>query len=265
MESEMFVSRSEKREREDGIRYTLLKKLYFYFLNGSKIKLRLKTHPEYFFEGIIHSVDIEDCIADNQVYMTLNELKEYPKKWNEEGERRHKELQEKKREWEEADKKFKKRRGRQFVMGTFEDEIISEETSEHIGERVPELYLKSTMEELFMDCVTMIVLETQGIKTILSTQEIDPFSIHPAEINPIAYFTRGNISEETRRLIRERCKGLCELKLKGCTGNMEEVDHWIPSSRGGSEDISNLRGACSHCNKKKSDRLWEEIPAEEKI
>jgi hypothetical protein len=99
----------------------------------------------------------------------------------------------------------------------------------------------------------------------LNLRDISESSLHPASINPIQYFERGFISDEKRRIVNERCHGLCELNLVGCTEKYEEVDHWIPSSRGGSEDLSNLRGACSHCNKKKSDRLWEEIPQEEKL
>jgi hypothetical protein len=110
-----------------------------------------------------------------------------------------------------------------------------------------------------------VVKLTNGDNAIFHIDDISHSSLHPASYNPIQYFERGYISEEKRRLVKERCNNLCELKLIGCTGKFEEVDHWIPSSRSGTEDISNLRGACSHCNKKKSDRLWEEIPAEEKL
>ena len=90
--------------------------------------------------------------------------------------------------------------------------------------------------------------------------DISNSSIHPSSINPIKYFPRNNIPEWKRKIVFERCNNLCELKLKGCTKNANEIDHWIPITKGGNEDLSNLRGSCSHCNKVKFNNLFEDIP-----
>jgi len=121
---------------------------------------------------------------------------------------------------------------------------------------------KIPMQEINIDGILLDLLN--GSKMLFSFDDISESSIHPASINPIQYFDRKNISDENKTIVKQRCKGLCELRLVGCSHVFEEVDHWIPCSRGGSNDISNLRGSCAHCNRKKSDRLWEEIPLEDK-
>lgn len=92
-------------------------------------------------------------------------------------------------------------------------------------------------------------------KAYFLISEISLTSIHPSSINPIQYFERKNIPDWKRDLVFERCRGLCELKLEGCTNIVREIDHWIPISKGGSDDITNLRGCCPNCNKKKSDNI----------
>lgn len=42
---------------------------------------------------------------------------------------------------------------------------------------------------------------------------------------------------------------ICQLRYPDiCTGDAETADHKIPRSLGGSDDPSNLRGACRPCN-----------------
>lgn len=41
--------------------------------------------------------------------------------------------------------------------------------------------------------------------------------------------------------------------------NMFTVDHLIPISKGGSNEIENLRPACFACNQAKGDKTWELI------
>lgn len=58
-----------------------------------------------------------------------------------------------------------------------------------------------------------------------------------------------------RLTILERDKGLCTVRLQGCTTRAEEVDHIIPLSRGGPRyDPANCRASCGWCNRKRGDR-----------
>jgi len=43
-----------------------------------------------------------------------------------------------------------------------------------------------------------------------------------------------------------------------CSGPFEHVDHVIPSSRGGTNDVTNLVPACTSCNTSKADKLLAE-------
>lgn len=42
----------------------------------------------------------------------------------------------------------------------------------------------------------------------------------------------------------------------------DTLDHYIPLVKGGDNDVSNLRPACSECNRKKGDRMPEVAPEE---
>lgn len=58
------------------------------------------------------------------------------------------------------------------------------------------------------------------------------------------------LSDATRQLVRERAGYLCEYCQTGefLCGLRCEIDHIIPSSRGGSDDLNNLCAACTVCN-----------------
>ena len=63
----------------------------------------------------------------------------------------------------------------------------------------------------------------------------------------------------TRQSRRERATVLtrwptCYLRYDGCTVHSTEDDHVIPLSQGGSNALSNRRGACHHCHRIKSQR-----------
>jgi len=46
----------------------------------------------------------------------------------------------------------------------------------------------------------------------------------------------------------------CELRLPGCTGRADTVDHIVPLSRGGALfNPANWRAACRHCNCSRKD------------
>ena len=57
------------------------------------------------------------------------------------------------------------------------------------------------------------------------------------------------------------CNEPIDLTLKRTSSRGLTVDHWIPLSKGGLDDISNLRPAHWNCNRKKSDKLPKEADA----
>ena len=57
------------------------------------------------------------------------------------------------------------------------------------------------------------------------------------------------------------CNEPIDLTLKRTSSRGLTVDHWIPLSKGGSDDMSNLRPAHWNCNRKKSDKLPKEVNA----
>jgi 5-methylcytosine-specific restriction endonuclease McrA len=57
------------------------------------------------------------------------------------------------------------------------------------------------------------------------------------------------------------CNDPIDLALKRTSPRGLTVDHWIPLSKGGSDNISNLRPAHWSCNRKKSNKLPEEVNA----
>lgn len=75
--------------------------------------------------------------------------------------------------------------------------------------------------------------------------------------------TPRNGSTRRWRTVRARViqrDPLCLLSLPGCTTISTTADHIVPFARGGDlYDMGNLRGACFPCNRKKSDRLDEEL------
>lgn len=74
---------------------------------------------------------------------------------------------------------------------------------------------------------------------------------------------RGYGSEwrRTRELALDRDLGLCqECKRQGRLKVGTDVDHIIPKSRGGTDDLSNLQTLCRECHKEKTyserKRVW---------
>jgi 5-methylcytosine-specific restriction endonuclease McrA len=60
--------------------------------------------------------------------------------------------------------------------------------------------------------------------------------------------------------ILERDRGLCQLRLEGCTVIADEVDHVIPISAGGGlYDPENCRAACRHCNRRRANLRRQQV------
>ena len=65
-----------------------------------------------------------------------------------------------------------------------------------------------------------------------------------------------NVSARTRVLVLERDNYTCQMCGRTRYDGVKlEVDHIIPVSKGGSDDISNLRTLCFDCNRGKSDKI----------
>jgi hypothetical protein len=65
-----------------------------------------------------------------------------------------------------------------------------------------------------------------------------------------------NVSVRTRHKVLERDGFRCQdCGASPVMGAVLEVDHTIPVSKGGTNDMSNLRTLCADCNRGKSDRL----------
>jgi len=94
-----------------------------------------------------------------------------------------------------------------------------------------------------------------GEKMLFVYSDIMTSSIHPSSIDPIKVFQRKDISEADRKTVFDRCNNKCEIGLKGCTEIAKEIDHIIPVSRGGGNELYNLQGACSSCNRKKYNKI----------
>jgi len=64
------------------------------------------------------------------------------------------------------------------------------------------------------------------------------------------------VSVRTRHKVLERDRFRCQdCGASAANGAELEVDHTIPVSKGGSNDISNLRTLCKDCNRGKADRI----------
>lgn len=70
---------------------------------------------------------------------------------------------------------------------------------------------------------------------------------------PFRLFKRPPIPRYIRNEVFKRTNFACIL----CGSNHYlEVDHWIPFSKGGANDISNYTCLCRQCNRKKSNKIY---------
>lgn len=64
-----------------------------------------------------------------------------------------------------------------------------------------------------------------------------------------------------RAYILRRDFGQCRIGAPGCTHEATHVDHIVPRHMGGTDEETNLRAACEHCNlTRKRSSLKEEPP-----
>lgn len=65
----------------------------------------------------------------------------------------------------------------------------------------------------------------------------------------------GTQWERVRRQALQRDHGLCRVCLaNGKVTPADAVDHIIPKSRGGGDDLENLQGICNTCHQQKTQR-----------
>lgn len=70
----------------------------------------------------------------------------------------------------------------------------------------------------------------------------------------------SSIWRKLRPVIFARDGYACQLRLPGCTGVAEEVDHIIRPADGGARfDTANLRSSCRFCNRKRGGRAGAAI------
>jgi 5-methylcytosine-specific restriction endonuclease McrA len=75
------------------------------------------------------------------------------------------------------------------------------------------------------------------------------------------------ISKEVKQLIRERAQFVCEYchSLERLSANRFTVDHVIPKSLGGTDEIDNLALACRRCNERRYNFVAGIDPETQKI
>ena len=70
---------------------------------------------------------------------------------------------------------------------------------------------------------------------------------------------RRRFSQAERNLIYNRTEGHCGICGRFIPLQEYTIDHIIPLSKGGTNDLSNLQACCSFCNKAKDDSLGDEF------
>ncbi len=76
--------------------------------------------------------------------------------------------------------------------------------------------------------------------------------------NPVATVVQNRVARRSmrpkRQTVFQKTDGICHY----CASSAETIDHMVPLSRGGSNDIENLIGACKKCNGDKGNATAEE-------
>ena len=74
---------------------------------------------------------------------------------------------------------------------------------------------------------------------------------HPPARSPSSRATSSPGWRATRREVLERDGFRCQLQFDCCQGTAQTVDHVVPASEGGTNDMTNLVAACWPCNRQK--------------
>ena len=76
-----------------------------------------------------------------------------------------------------------------------------------------------------------------------------------------------SVSENTRRLVRERAQDRCEYcrMVQVIQGATFHIEHIIPRSKGGRTILENLALACPSCNFHKADHTQSQDPETEQV
>lgn len=70
---------------------------------------------------------------------------------------------------------------------------------------------------------------------------------------------RKIFSDYEKKTIYAKCDGKCAICGKPVQFKHMTVDHKVPLSKGGTNELSNLQLSCLECNRMKSDFLTEEF------
>ncbi len=62
----------------------------------------------------------------------------------------------------------------------------------------------------------------------------------------------GQAWRAIRERILERDDYTCQVREPGCTVVVTHVDHIVGKAQGGTDDESNLRATCAHCNRRRA-------------
>lgn len=107
----------------------------------------------------------------------------------------------------------------------------------------------------------IVLQSSSGSSMKIFFEDIFPDSIIPSEFakkenkNKNKNESRDPISPKLRFEVFKRDKYVCQY-CGACGPDVElEIDHVIPVSRGGTDDINNLKTACFKCNRGKGDRV----------
>ena len=86
----------------------------------------------------------------------------------------------------------------------------------------------------------------ERIGVFLASRGVAVWDFDLIEVDPVR--------ESVRYEVLRRANGKCELCGKSKDEEPLEVDHIVPRSKGGTNDVNNLQGLCRTCNRGKSNR-----------
>lgn len=103
-------------------------------------------------------------------------------------------------------------------------------------------------------CRRIAMRIVEGHDAHLHTEHCEPIGLCFLTDNAPSILTRAAIPADTRRAVYQRDGHRC-LRC-GATDRLS-LDHVIPWSQGGADDIDNLRTLCSPCNSSRGAGRWE--------